>query len=177
VTAPGDRCQRYGEPVTTPEKVSTHEKVSTDIAAPPSTVWELVSDLTRMGEFSPESEGVEWLRGARGPAVGATFRGSNRLGTKSWTTRGWIAAADAPTTLAFRITAMGMKVAEWRYDLAATDAGCTVTESWTDERGPLIRALGRMATGVTDRGSHNRSTMQTTLERLKAAAESPSQSR
>jgi uncharacterized protein YndB with AHSA1/START domain len=147
--------------------------VSTAIAAPPSTVWTLVSDLTRMGEWSPENEGAEWLRGARGPAVGATFKGANRLGSKSWTTRGRIVAADPERTLAFSITAAGMKVAEWRYELAATADGCTVTESFTDKRGPLVKLLGRLATGVTDREEHNRATMQTTLERLKAAAESP----
>jgi uncharacterized protein YndB with AHSA1/START domain len=150
----------------------TNVTVSTAIAATPSTVWALVSDLTRMGEWSPENEGVEWLRGARGPEVGAAFKGSNRLGSKSWTTRGRIVAAEPGRTLAFRITAVGMKVAEWRYELAATGEGCTVTETFTDERGPIIRALGTMATGVKDRDSHNRATMQTTLERLKAAAES-----
>ncbi|HUD69227.1 MAG TPA: SRPBCC family protein [Acidimicrobiales bacterium] len=153
--------------------MTTPISVSADIAAAPSTVWALVADLTRMGEWSPENEGAEWLRGARGPVVGATFKGSNRLGSKTWTTHGRIVAADTERTLAFRITTMGMKVAEWRYELAATTEGCTVTEAFTDERGPIIKALGRLATGVKDRGSHNRATMQTTLERLKAAAESP----
>jgi len=153
--------------------VTTHVAVTATIDAPPSTVWELVSDLTRMGEWSPENEGAEWLRGARGPTVGAMFKGANRLGSKSWTTRGVIVAADPGRTLAFRITAAGMRVAEWRYELEATEVGCTVTESFTDERGPLTKLVGRLATGVTDRESHNRATMQATLDRLKAAAESP----
>jgi uncharacterized protein YndB with AHSA1/START domain len=153
--------------------MTTPVAVSADIAASPSTVWALISDLPRMGEWSPENEGAEWLRGARGPAVGATFKGSNRLGSKTWTTHGRIMTADPERALAFQVTALGMKVAEWRYELAATEQGCTVTEAFTDARGPILKALGRLATGVKDRGPHNRATMQATLERLKATAESP----
>jgi uncharacterized protein YndB with AHSA1/START domain len=153
--------------------VTSDVAVSTDIAAPPGAVWDLVSDLTRMGEWSPENEGAEWLKGARGPVVGATFRGANRSGSKSWTTRGTIVAADRDRALAFRITAVGMKVAEWRYEIQASGTGCTVTESVTDERSAVMKLLGRLATGISDRETHNRATMQTTLERLKAAAESP----
>lgn len=153
--------------------MTTPVEVTTVIAAPPDVVWRLVSDLTRMGEWSPENEGAEWLRGARGPSVGATFKGANRHGSRSWRTRGTIVAADPGRTLAFRITAAGIKVAEWRYELVASDQGCTVTESFIDERGWIAKKLGGPLSGVTDRESHNRATMQTTLERLKVAAESP----
>ncbi|HAS09465.1 MAG TPA: SRPBCC family protein, partial [Acidimicrobiaceae bacterium] len=50
--------------------------VSREIAAPPQRVWELISDITRMGEWSPETTGGKWLKGATGPAVGARFRGT-----------------------------------------------------------------------------------------------------
>jgi len=157
--------------------MTTPVAVSTVIAAPPSTVWALVSDLTRMGEWSPENEGAEWLKGARGPVVGATFKGANRHGSRTWTTIGTIVTADPERTLAFRITAVGLKVAEWRYEIQASDGGCTVTESFTDERGPFVKLVGRLTTGVADRDAHNRATMQTTLEQLKAAAESPRSNR
>ena len=38
-------------------------------------VWSLVSDVTRMGAWSPELEAAAWLDGATGPAVGARFKG------------------------------------------------------------------------------------------------------
>ena len=44
-----------------------------DVAAAPGVVWALVSDLPRMGRFSPENLGGRWLRGATGPAVGVEF--------------------------------------------------------------------------------------------------------
>jgi uncharacterized protein YndB with AHSA1/START domain len=153
--------------------VTTPVAVSTDIAASPQAVWELVADLPRMGEWSPENEGAEWLHGARGATVGATFKGANRHGTRSWTTKGTIVAADPGRTLAFRITVAGLKIAEWRYELVATEQGCTVTETFIDERGWLPKKLGGPLSGVDDRESHNRATMTSTLERLKQAAESP----
>ncbi len=49
-----------------------------------------------------------------------------------------------------------------------------MTESWIDQRGLVARTLAGPVSGVTDRGSHNRAGMQTTLERLAAAAEKTS---
>jgi uncharacterized protein YndB with AHSA1/START domain len=148
-------------------------QVTEEIAADPERVWSLVSDVTRMGEWSPENEGGEWRRGARGPAVGAAFRGANRHQSKRWTTMCTVTASEPGRSFAFRVKVGPLRVAEWRYELAATPAGCTVTESFADERGGLVKLLGRLTTGVEDRESHNRDTMTTTLARLKAAAEGP----
>jgi uncharacterized protein YndB with AHSA1/START domain len=55
----------------------------------PERVWELVSDVTRIGRYSPETFEAEWLDGADGPAVGARFRGHvkrNGRGPVYWTT-------------------------------------------------------------------------------------------
>ena len=60
--------------------------VSREIAAPAEQVWAMVSDVTRMGEWSPEAEGATWLGDASGAAPGARFRGTNRHGTKTWST-------------------------------------------------------------------------------------------
>ena len=49
--------------------------VTLHIDAPPEKVWGLVSDITKMGEYSPEVFEAEWLGGATGPAVGARYRG------------------------------------------------------------------------------------------------------
>ena len=45
------------------------------MAAPPEKIWDLVSDVTKIGRYSPETFEAEWLDGATGPAVGAKFRG------------------------------------------------------------------------------------------------------
>lgn len=149
-------------------------QVSTEIAAPPERVWELVADLSQMGRWSPENEGVEWLKGATGPAVGVTFKGSNRHGSRAWSTHGRITEATPSRALAFLINVGPFRVAEWRYELEPTPAGCRVVESTVDQRGAVGRFLGKLATGIDDRDVHNRATMEQTLELLKAAAEGAS---
>lgn len=146
-------------------------EVSEEIAAPAERVWAMIADLPRMGEWSPENEGATWLGGAAGPAVGARFRGTNRNGAKQWRTSGRIVDCDPGRRLAFKISAAGLGVAEWRYELEPTDDGCRVTETWVDQRGPLVRVLGKPVSGVADRAAHNRRSMEETLRRLKVAAE------
>jgi uncharacterized protein YndB with AHSA1/START domain len=145
--------------------------VSRDIAASPDAVWAMVSDLTRMGEWSPEAEGGKWLGGATGPAVGARFKGDNRNGKKTWNTLAVVTAADPGRTFAFETKAVGLKIAEWRYTIEPTDTGCRVTETWTDQRGAIATTLGKPVSGVADRAAHNEAGMAQTLDRLKAAAE------
>ncbi len=77
--------------------------MSREIAAPADKVWRMVSDLPRMGEWSPENEGGTWLKGATGPVPGALFRGSNRNGAKKWKTRVKITDADPGRRLSFDV--------------------------------------------------------------------------
>src|SRR5215213_9637584 len=60
--------------------VTKHVEVSRDIKASPMAVWSAVSDVTRMGEWSPECHTCAWAEDATGPAVGARFVGHNRNG-------------------------------------------------------------------------------------------------
>ena len=64
--------------------------VTREIGAPAELVWAMVSDVTRMGEWSPENEGCTLLGGATAAQPGARFRGVNRNGKKKWTTMGTV---------------------------------------------------------------------------------------
>jgi uncharacterized protein YndB with AHSA1/START domain len=150
--------------------------VTEEIGAPAEQVWAMVADLTRMGEWSPENEGVTWSGGAAGPEPGARFTGANRNGKKKWKTDGTIVDVEPSRLFTFRIKAAGFKVAEWRYVFEATATGCRVTETWIDQRGRIAKALGKPVSGVADRAAHNQATMEQTLKRLKTAAESTSTS-
>ena len=134
----------------------------------------MVSDVTRMGEWSPENEGGTWLGGATGPRPGAKFRGANRHGSRTWQTEATVVDADPGRRFSFRVSAVGLKVAEWGYTFEPTATGCRVTESWIDLRPRFFKPIARMATGVADRAAHNRRGMEQTLERLAAAAEAAS---
>jgi len=149
-------------------------EVSTYVAAPAQRVYELVADLPRMGEWSPETQRVEWLGGASAASPGARFAGHNRIGRlRRWSTKGTVVAATPGRELTFDISSLfGLPVARWSYEIEPAGDGCRVTESTEDRRGALIRWAGLVATGVRDRAAHNREGMRVTLERLKAAAES-----
>jgi uncharacterized protein YndB with AHSA1/START domain len=147
-------------------------KVTQAIDAPAERVWAMVSDVTRMGEWSPENQGARWLQGATGPKQGAKFEGTNRNGRKKWKTIGRIVETEPGRVFSFQVTAAGFNVAEWRFEFESTESGCQVTEVWIDRRGHIAAALGKPVSGVGDRLSHNRAGMEETLRRLKSAAES-----
>jgi Polyketide cyclase / dehydrase and lipid transport len=146
-------------------------EVSETVKAASLRLYELVSDLPRMGEWSPENTGGNWLGGATGPEVGAKFRGTNRHGLAIWMTTVTITAADPGRRFAFDVHVLGVPISTWEYTFADAADGCLVTERWTDNRPGWMR-VSSIATGVRDRGSHNRRGMQETLAKLKAAAES-----
>ena len=149
-------------------------RVTEEIDAPTDRVWEMVADVTRMGQWSPENVGATWLRGATGPAPGARFRGRNRNGKRTWKTTGTIVEAQPGRLFSFRVTTMGLKSSEWRYQFDPTPSGCRVTESWIDQRGGVVRTAGRLATGVEHDATYTRAGMEQTLRRLKSVAESAS---
>jgi hypothetical protein len=146
--------------------------VERDVGAPAEEVWAMVSDVTRMGEWSPENTGGEWVGGATGPAVGAKFKGRNQRGWRRWSTKAEVVEAEPGRAFAFDISAGPLVVARWSYRFEPTDSGCRVTESWEDKRGGVIKVVGRLATGVADRAEHNRQGMTTTLANLAKSAES-----
>ena len=148
--------------------------VRAEIAAPAELIYDLVADLPAMGRWSPECERVDWTGGYAGPAVGATFTGHNRNGRRSWSTHGLVTVAERGREFTFEVrSVLNLPVSRWSYRFEDAGNGtCRVAESTEDRRGGLMRTLGRMVTGIKDRGVRNRQTMTTTLERLRAAAES-----
>ncbi len=146
--------------------------VSRTIAASPEAVWALISDVTRMGEWSPETTGARWVGGATGPAVGARFKGSNRNGARRWSTTCKVVAAEPGRSFAFDAQVGPLVLSRWGYELAPTDdGGCTATETWHDRRDPVSKLFSPLVSGVKDRVEHNGAGMAATLEALAAAAE------
>lgn len=155
-------------------KRGSHGQVTTEIAAPPETVYELVSDITRMGEWSPECRRCSWTGGATGPTVGARFRARNkgRRGP-SWFNRPVVTVAEPGREFAFNRTGPGIGSYTWRYVMEATETGTRVTESYDVDR-PLPSAMNWITekwVGSSDRDADLKEGMEVTLSRIKTAAE------
>lgn len=143
--------------------------VTREIAAPAEKVWALVSDLPRMGEWSPENAGGKWIKGATGPALGSVFKGTNKNGFRRWSTTVTVVGCDPGKVFEFAVTAGPLAVASWRYEFEDTESGCRVTESWQDQRKPWFLSVARV-TGEHS-AAHAEREMQATLANLAAAAE------
>jgi uncharacterized protein YndB with AHSA1/START domain len=149
-----------------------HDSVTVHMAAPPQEIWELVSDVTKIGLYSPETFEAEWLEGATAPAVGAKFRGHvkrNGKGPTYWTTC-TVLECEPGRTFEFGVGPRDKPVNVWRYQLEPQGDGTDVTESFQLAQTAPLRVywalLGRA------RGRTNRNGMRTTLERVKAQVES-----
>jgi hypothetical protein len=158
-----DEGRNYPLDVSYPTAESRH------IAASAHNVWSMVSDLPRMGEWSPENEGGAWRDGVAAPAVGATFAGMNRNGFRKWTTTVTVVACEPGQVFEIAVTTGRIPVARWRYEFETTPEGCLVTESWIDERNVFIRVTGRVL--GAHHAAHTHKEMATTLANLARAAE------
>jgi uncharacterized protein YndB with AHSA1/START domain len=150
--------------------VPTRGEVSLVIDAPPETIYDLVGDVTRMGEWSPECVSCEW-RGAPGE-VGSTFVGRNRSGIARWTTTARIEAADRPREFRFATMHKDQPGTRWTYRFEGDgDGPTTVTESFESISAPwLIKLVERIF--LRNRQAKLEAGMAQTLARLKAIAES-----
>ncbi len=150
-------------------------EVTVHIEAPPEKVWELVSDVTQIGRFSPETFEAEWLDGADGPATGARFRGHvrrNGRGPVYWT-KCVVTACEPNREFAFGVEGPGGRVLNtWRYSLQPSEGGTDITESFNLANTLPLRLYWALAGWA--RGRTNTEGMRTTLERVKAVAEQKS---
>jgi uncharacterized protein YndB with AHSA1/START domain len=150
-----------------------HDSVTVRMHAPPDKIWALVSDVTSVGRFSPETFEAEWLDGATGPAMGTRFRGHvrrNGRGPVYWTTC-TIVACEPGREFGFAVGAAGKPVNTWRYRLEAKGEGTDVTESF--ELAPTLPLRLYWLLAGRFRGRTNVNGMRATLERIKAEAEAP----
>ncbi len=145
-------------------------QVEERIAAPADTLYAMVSDITRTGEWSPENVGGRWLGEATGTAVGARFRGSNRRGLRRWSTTCTVVAADPGRRFAFDVAFAGNPVARWSYGFAPEGDGTLVTETWSDRRPRWFAVGARPVMGISDMRAHNEQNMRATLAKLREAA-------
>ncbi|HEV3280272.1 MAG TPA: SRPBCC family protein [Acidimicrobiales bacterium] len=148
-----------------------HDSVTVHMDAPPEKIWGLVSDVTRIGRYSPETFEAEWLEGATGPAVGARFRGHvkrNGKGPVYWSTC-TVITSEPGREFSFGVGPRDKPLNVWRYQLEPAGEGTDVTESFQLADTATLRLYWRLLGWA--RGRTNRDGMRTTLERIKAEVE------
>jgi hypothetical protein len=151
----------------TEKKAEATETIATD----PGALYDLVSDLSRMGEWSPEATGGRWVGGATGPAVGAKFHGNNAKGWRHWSTSSEGTTADRGKRFVFRVNFGPVPVSEWAYEFEPAGDGTRITERWIDLRPGWMDLVSRPVMGVSDRPGHNQQNIEATLAALKKAVE------
>jgi hypothetical protein len=102
---------------------------SIEVPSTPSEVWEVVSDLRRTGEWSPECRHVVPLGRLR---RGALLLGLNRRGRVRWATLSRVTAFSPGREIAWVVLT---NRSEWRYELRPTPTGTTITQTRRTPRG------------------------------------------
>jgi ribosome-associated toxin RatA of RatAB toxin-antitoxin module len=99
---------------------------SIEIAASPETLYDMVSDVTRTGEWSPVCVACWWDEGASGQA-GDWFTGRNVTASRTWETRSQVVVADRGREFAFLV---GKGYVRWEFTVAPVAGGTRLTEEW-----------------------------------------------
>jgi hypothetical protein len=113
----------------------------------PDEMWELVTDVARIGEWSPECKGGAWLDGA-GPEPGARFEGYNEFSPEfKSTTTCVVTEAARPAVFEWVVLDPSLDPASpgsiWRYELEpAAERGKTVVRQ-RFVHGPGVTGLKR----------------------------------
>lgn len=154
----------------TPDTVDRH------IEASPEALYELIADVTRTPEITPDIVKVEWLDGATGPAVGARFKATNKQGRgPNWSNKPVITVLEPGREIAWERTEFAGGTVEWRYRFEPDGSGTRITESYRVVK-PL-RLFGWFIIGtlygMKDRRGDLRASMERTLDRLAEMLEVP----
>lgn len=142
------------------------------IDASPDQVYDLVADVSNMGEWSPVCAECWYDEGA-GPEVGAWFTGRNELPDRVWETRSKVVAAERGREFAWIVGEA--EVVRWGYTFEPVDGGTRLTESWAFLPGGHTlfgERYGDAADAeITDRADLARAGIPATLQAIKQTAE------
>ncbi len=106
--------------------VRTHQE-SIFVEASTEAIYELVSDVSRTGSWSPVCKACWWDEEAEAGKVGAWFTGRNELPGRTWQTRSQVAVAERGREFAWVV---GGRFVRWSFTMAPAEAGTMLTESW-----------------------------------------------
>ena len=150
----------------------TQDSVELEIEADADVLYGMVSDLPRIGEWSPECESVTWEGEVTTPVQYTTFVGHNAVGPGRrirYSRHGRVLTADPGREFAFITNEGGRESTVWRYRFEPMGDGRTrVTEGYEVR---WIPTWARILDVPTNRHKQLVAGMRTTLDRLRTTAE------
>ena len=144
------------------------------VARSPDELYDLISDVTRMGQWSPICRACWWDQepGDGGPHADAWFNGRNETPSRTWETRAQVVVAERGREFSFEV---GGGWVRWSYFFAPAHGGTTLTENWeffdVGQEGFKGRYGDDAAAQIADRTEAARTGIPVTLAGIKAAAE------
>jgi uncharacterized protein YndB with AHSA1/START domain len=150
--------------------VGDSEAAQVTIHASPEIVHELLSDPTRMPQWSPEVIRVVWTDGHTSARAGARFRGTSRARLR-WRRTCEVLAVERPYRFVFRTVPSWLYSDStiWSFDIEPRPDGCVVTERYEVVREPNM--FLRWGVRFNGRPPRLAAHLQRTLQGLKASAE------
>ncbi len=140
-----------------------------EMKASPEEVWQVVSDLGRMPEFSPELRKA-FVIGK--PGLGANIIGINRRKVVVWPTTSKVVRWEPGYAVAWKTRESG---ATWVYELEPSSTGTTVTGRRVLSKFTIGTALlGPAIGGAEGHDAELADGIRTTLERIRATVEAGS---
>ena len=156
--------------------------VEIDIAASAAHLWPIITDLNMPAKFSAEFRGARWAEGSTGPAIGASFIGSNvHTAIGEWEVPCFVHRCEEPCEFGWVTSNPDNPGAQWCFTLTEKgSAGDPVTRlryALIIGPGPsgLTPAIERMPEKepriLSRRLDEHRGNMQLVNEGIKALAE------
>jgi hypothetical protein len=142
---------------------------SIDIAAPVASVWRVVADVRRTGEWSPECRRVIPIGGR--VRRGTWLLGLNRRGNTRWPTLSRVVRFEPEREISWRVDTNRSR---WGYTLRETDAGCELTSTRRTPDGVGAFAGWFTRTFLGGQTSHDEELeagIRASLERIRSLAE------
>ena len=154
----------------------TTDSVERYIDAPPEALYDLIADVTRTPERTPDIVRCEWLDGATGPAVGVRFKAINKQGRgPKWSNKPVVTVADRGREFSFTRTEPFGGTILWRHRFESEGSGTRMIESY--EVLEPVSVIGWFIIdtlyGLKDRRGQLRASMIASLDRVAELVESP----
>jgi uncharacterized protein YndB with AHSA1/START domain len=159
------------------KKLPRNVTVDAVVDADPEAVWAVATDPTRLGEWSHEATGAEWLGGATTATPGARFAGSNRIGRNGWVRVNEVLVADRPRRFSWRTVPAGLyrDSTVWTIDLEPVAGGTRISQRF--EIVKLNPVMDRLLALVVPTHRDRREALAGDLRRLGEVAAARSGSR